>query len=304
MNLLKTSLLIPLLALGFTGCDYDTADLGSDASFVTDQGHFEIFEDTAGEFRFRLRAAGNNKNILASEGYTTKAAALKGLLSVLANADNAKQFEVKATKANPDEESKFENGWTWTLKAKNNKVIGWAGEAFNSKAAAQQGTEAVKNNAAGIRENLTDKQLQDLSIEECAEEDVGQIKGAHFEIFVDSAEEFRFRLRAANGEIILASEGYTSKQSAIGGAVSVITNSDEKAQFDIQPTESNEEGLAKEDHFFTLKAANGETIGVSEVYASKSNAKKGTQAVAAAAKLIATQALKALPETLEIKITE
>lgn len=38
-----------------------------------------------------------------------------------------------------------------------------------------------------------------------------------FEIFVGSDEKFYFHLKAENGEIIAASQGYTSKQSAEGG---------------------------------------------------------------------------------------
>ncbi|MCA9388895.1 YegP family protein [Candidatus Berkelbacteria bacterium] len=38
---------------------------------------------------------------------------------------------------------------------------------------------------------------------------------AKFEIYLDRAREYRWRLKAANGEIVAASEGYTSKQSAI-----------------------------------------------------------------------------------------
>ena len=44
---------------------------------------------------------------------------------------------------------------------------------------------------------------------------------AKFEIYKDSTEEFRFRLKAPNGEIIAVSEGYTSKQSAKNGIESV-----------------------------------------------------------------------------------
>lgn len=50
---------------------------------------FEIFKDEGGQFRFRLRAA-NNKIILASEAYTTKAACTNGIESVRGNAPIAR----------------------------------------------------------------------------------------------------------------------------------------------------------------------------------------------------------------------
>lgn len=47
---------------------------------------------------------------------------------------------------------------------------------------------------------------------------------AKFEIYKDKAGEFRFRLKAANGEIIASSEGYASKQSCENGINSVKNN--------------------------------------------------------------------------------
>lgn len=47
---------------------------------------------------------------------------------------------------------------------------------------------------------------------------------AQFEIFKDTANEYRFRLRAPNGEIIAASEGYTAKSSCKNGIASVREN--------------------------------------------------------------------------------
>ncbi|MDH5689678.1 MAG: YegP family protein [Candidatus Bathyarchaeota archaeon] len=47
---------------------------------------------------------------------------------------------------------------------------------------------------------------------------------AQFEIYKDAAGEYRFRLRAPNGEIIAASEGYTQKSSCKNGIASVKEN--------------------------------------------------------------------------------
>ncbi|NIU84292.1 MAG: DUF1508 domain-containing protein, partial [Candidatus Thorarchaeota archaeon] len=46
-----------------------------------------------------------------------------------------------------------------------------------------------------------------------------------FEVYTDSRDEYRFRLKAPNGEIILSSEGYTSKAGCMNGIESVKTNS-------------------------------------------------------------------------------
>ncbi|TDK94694.1 DUF1508 domain-containing protein [Mycobacterium paragordonae] len=56
---------------------------------------FEIFQDKAGEFRFRLKAA-NGEVIASSQGYTTKASAQKGIDSVKANASGAAVVDTTA----------------------------------------------------------------------------------------------------------------------------------------------------------------------------------------------------------------
>ena len=45
-----------------------------------------------------------------------------------------------------------------------------------------------------------------------------------FEIFKDKSEEFRFRLVATNGETIVASQGYKSKEGVMDGIKSVVAN--------------------------------------------------------------------------------
>ena len=45
-----------------------------------------------------------------------------------------------------------------------------------------------------------------------------------FEWYVDKAGKYRFRLKAANGEMIAVSEGYASKQSCVEGIESVKKN--------------------------------------------------------------------------------
>jgi hypothetical protein len=47
---------------------------------------------------------------------------------------------------------------------------------------------------------------------------------SHFEVFKDKSGEFRFKLKAPNGEIIATSEGYKSKASCLEGIESVKKN--------------------------------------------------------------------------------
>jgi uncharacterized protein YegP (UPF0339 family) len=50
------------------------------------------------------------------------------------------------------------------------------------------------------------------------------IKTGKFEVFKDKAGEYRFRLKAPNGEIIAVSEGYRKKKSCLDGIQSVKKN--------------------------------------------------------------------------------
>lgn len=79
-----------------------------------------------------------------------------------------------------------------------------------------------------------------------------------FEIYRDRAGEFRFRLKSGNGQVILASEGYRKKASAMNGIESVRKNATDASRFDTIQTRSGRT-------FLNLRAINGQVIGVSEV---------------------------------------
>ena len=92
-----------------------------------------------------------------------------------------------------------------------------------------------------------------------------------FEMYCDKAWEHRFRLKAGNGQIILASEGYSSKDGCMNGIESVKENSQDDARFERKETATGCK--------FTLKAGNGQAIGESEVYNSDSACENGVASV-------------------------
>ncbi len=93
-----------------------------------------------------------------------------------------------------------------------------------------------------------------------------------FVIYRDAADQHRFKLKAANGENIGASEGYTTKASAQNGIESVVKNGGKDDNYEVFEGEDNK-------HYFRLKAANGEIILSSQGYSSKDAAYEGTHAV-------------------------
>ena len=101
-------------------------------------------------------------------------------------------------------------GFKFDLKAGNGEIIATS-EVYNTKAACLNGVESVKKNCVG--------EIEDQTVENAA-----AVKHPKFEMYTDKAGEFRFRLKAKNGEIIATSEGYKAKASCLNGIESVKKN--------------------------------------------------------------------------------
>jgi uncharacterized protein YegP (UPF0339 family) len=95
---------------------------------------------------------------------------------------------------------------------------------------------------------------------------------AKFEIYTDKRGEFRFRLKASNGQAILASEGYKAKSGCTNGIESVRKNSQKDSNYERLQSKSGKP-------YFNLKATNGQVIGTSEMYESTSGMENGIASV-------------------------
>ena len=104
--------------------------------------------------------------------------------------------------------------YTFCLKATNGQVIMTAGETFSSLASCKNSIESVKKNALSHVEDQTVEGFETLT-------------HPKFELYTDKAGEFRFRLKARNGEPIGKSEGYKAKDSALNGIASIGKNAPE-----------------------------------------------------------------------------
>jgi len=94
-----------------------------------------------------------------------------------------------------------------------------------------------------------------------------------FECYKDKAGEFRFRLKAGNGNTILSSEGYKSKSGCTNGIESVRKNSQDPDRFVKKVTDSGK-------FRFNLTAKNAQAIGASQNYKSESGCNNGMKSVA------------------------
>ncbi len=111
-------------------------------------------------------------------------------------------FAVKETKS----------GIKFNLKASNGQIIATS-EVYKSEASCNKGIASVAKNAPIAA-------VEDQTVEGYAVE-----KNPKFEIYTDKAGEFRFRLKAKNGQIIAVSEGYKAMKSCLNGIESVKKNS-------------------------------------------------------------------------------
>lgn len=217
------------------------------------QASFEVYEDNAGEWRWRLRH--DNGNIIADsgEGYSDRSAvddAVERVRSYSATADTL-TLETGAFDLYEDEAGE----WRWRLLAKNGLIIADSGEGYASRSNGQRAIETVRNIdehefevyeddegryrwrlIAGNNEIIADSG-QGYSNERGAKDAVERVKNiapvadtltmetGAFDMFKDNADEWRWRLLAPNGEIIADSgEGYSSRSKARQGLQSVRRN--------------------------------------------------------------------------------
>lgn len=98
-----------------------------------------------------------------------------------------------------------------------------------------------------------------------------------FELKKDAKGKYMFNLKAANGEVVLTSESYSSKDAAQGGIASVIKNAAADKNFERKKSSDGKP-------YFSLKSAdNGQILGRSEMYSSEAAMEKGIKAVTSAA---------------------
>ena len=109
---------------------------------------------------------------------------------------------------------KTNTGFKFDLKAGNGEVIATS-EVYSSKDACLKGIASVQKNAPVAA-------VENQTVEGFAEE-----KHPKFEVYTDKSGEFRFRLKATNGQVIATSEGYKAIASCLNGVESVKKNAPE-----------------------------------------------------------------------------
>lgn len=98
--------------------------------------------------------------------------------------------------------------YMFNLKASNGSIIATS-QTYTSKSSCMNGIQSIRNNAP------------EAAVEDQTVDEIGSCPHPKFEIYVDKGGSYRFRLKATNGNIIAASQGYSSKSKCKNGVDSV-----------------------------------------------------------------------------------
>ena len=185
-----------------------------------DPAAFEVYRDKGGKWRWRL--IHKNGNIVADsgEGYSSRSKARQGLDSVRSNVTDAAVKDLDAEAGDADAETTGADAdssnagatfelyedkaaeYRWRLRHRNGNIIADSGEGYASKSGAKDAIGRVRRYAPDA--------------------DVLEVGNAAFEIYEDAGDEWRWRLRHRNGNILGDSgEGYASRSSAVEAVTNV-----------------------------------------------------------------------------------
>ncbi|MCL1811241.1 MAG: YegP family protein [Methanomassiliicoccaceae archaeon] len=102
------------------------------------------------------------------------------------------------------------DGMMFNLYANNGRVI-CTSQVYANEATCLHGIESVKTNS---RSKIEDQTIEGYK----------KLTNPKYEIFMDKGDKYRFHLKAMNGEIVAASQGYKSKESCMKGIESISKN--------------------------------------------------------------------------------
>lgn len=103
------------------------------------------------------------------------------------------------------------SGFRFNLKAGNGETIA-VSETYTSEAACKNGIASVQKNAPAAA--VEDQTVADFEAQ----------KHPKFEVYLDKAGEYRFRLKATNGQIIATGESYKAKAGVLNVIESIQKN--------------------------------------------------------------------------------
>ncbi len=110
---------------------------------------FELYEDSAGEYRWRLRHENGNVIADGGEGYSNKSNAHEAIERVQGYAPDADVLDVGQAAFELYEDAADE--FRWRLRHRNGNVVADSGQGYSSRSATEDAVNGVKRNAPGAR---------------------------------------------------------------------------------------------------------------------------------------------------------
>jgi uncharacterized protein YegP (UPF0339 family) len=242
LNSLITIVALALAPTAIVGCANSDDVTDNSNADSTAAGKFDLWQSTDG-WHFHLKS-GNGAILLTSEAYTERTSAINGALSTMTNGVDTAQYSVHQA-AN--------GGWVVDLKATNGEIISFS-QIYSTKSNA---TRAVNSCVHAVTTYL-DK--------------VEAATGARVEVAQGATEQFHFNLHAANGEVVLSSESYTTAAAAWNGAFAVQDAAALASSFAIKTAADGR-------FYFTVTALNGQVVGISQMYMTSAGATAGITSV-------------------------
>ena len=218
------------------------------------QATFELYEDNAGEHRWRLRH--DNDNILcdSGEGYASRGNLTRALERIREYVGPAQYLRIDPTAFEVYEDAAEE--YRWRLVHRNGNILADSGEGYSRYNDARRAVDRLRDdlddyafeiyedNAGKYRwrllasndnivadggEGYTDRNEAETAVERvekyAPEADALEVTPAAFEIYEDAGNEWRWRLRHRNGNILAdGSQGYNDRSAARDGIESVKRN--------------------------------------------------------------------------------
>ena len=247
-----TSLITTALLAFSSACA--TVDSGSDTSADEGDsaaaGKFDLWQATDGQWHFHVKS-GNGAILLTSEAYTSRTGAINGALSTMTNGVDTAQYKTVAAQ---------NGGYLLHLVAANNEIISFS-QVYATKSSA---TRAIGSCVKATTSYL-DKHEATTT-------------GARVDVSASTTGGYHFNMFAKNGEVVVASEHYTTEAAAYNGAFAVQTDGQDTAAYTVQRSSDG-------NFYFTVKAQNGQIVGTSQLYTTTATAQA---AVVATSKLMAT----------------
>ena len=246
VNSLITALVLSFSTIAAVGCatsgsDEDVSEVDGEAGSA---GKFTMWSAGDG-WHFNVKS-GNGSILLTSEAYSSRTAAINGMLSVQNNGVDAAMYEVNQT----------QSGWNLHLLAANRESIAFS-QVYKTKSSA---TRAITSSVKAVTSYLDKREANTT--------------GARVEVTAGETGKFHFNFFAKNGQIVLSSESYESDAAAFNGAFAVQTEGAKDAAYTIKESASGS-------FYFTVTALNGQVIGMSQQYTTRQSATDGVASLKA-----------------------